>query len=254
MFMTENISFTNSQSLKLYGTLVVPDKDVKDIIIIMSHGFMADREERGIFTEAADLFRKSGFPSFRFDFSGSGQSDTTAITVSKHVDDLCCAVDRMLKKGFTSVGLLGYSLGGLYSFLAYNKRVKTIVAWAPVTDSKVPTKLKDESVQRELEDKGYTRLTNKQGKLFTIEKTYLSQRLAVNQKEMMSKITCPVLIIHGSDDTTVPVTHSHKAMDYLSDESRLWVIDQCAHDFADHHDVLLTLSQQWFVKNLKSDS
>jgi alpha/beta superfamily hydrolase len=248
--MTEPISFTNSQGLSLHGTLVTPNRPVREIII-MSHGFMADKEQGGMFTEAAEGFRKSGFSSFRFDFSGSGQSESTSLSVSKHVDDLTCALELMLTRGFNAVGLLGYSLGALYSILSYRYAVKTMVLWAPVTASKVPTKLKEESVQKELNDKGYTTFTNKQGKNFVIEKAYLTERLAINQKKILSPLTCPVMIIHGCDDKTVPVEHSYEAEQILSTESRLWVIEEADHSFQQQRDILLNLSEQWFEKHLK---
>ena len=249
--MEEQISFRNSQGLTLQGTLAALHKPSHKIII-MSHGFMADREQRGIFTEAAEAFRKRGFASFRFDFSGSGQSESTGISVSKHVDDLNCALDLMLTKGFNAVGFLGYSLGALYSLLSYRSDVvKALVLWAPVTASKVPTKLKDESVQKELNTKGYTTLTNKEGKNFVIEKAYLKERLAVNQKKILAPLTCPVLIIHGRDDKTVPIEYSYDAEQILSPESRLWVIEECDHSFHKYEDILLNLSEQWFEKHLR---
>lgn len=249
--MTEQISFANSQGVTLHGTLVTSHEQSQKIII-MSHGFMADREQRGIFTEAAKAFRKKGFASFRFDYSGSGQSESTSISVSKHVDDLNCALDLMLTNGFNSIGFLGYSLGALYSLLSYrNDVVKTLVLWAPVTASKVPTKLKEESVQKELNTKGYTTLTSKHGKNFIIEKAYLEERLAINQKKILEPLTCPVLIIHGRDDKTVPIKYSYDAEQILSPESRLWVIEECDHSFHKYEDILLNLSEQWFEKHLR---
>lgn len=251
--MNEQIIFTNSQGLKLHGNLITTEKPGQEVII-MSHGFMSNKEEKGLFSEAAEVFLRSGLASFRFDFSSSGQSESTGITVSKQADDLASAIELMINKGFTSIGLLGYSLGGLYSLLSYSESIKALVLWAPVTASKVPTKLKEESIQRELEEKGYATLTNKEGKDFTIEKVYLSERLGIKQEAIMSKVTCPVMIIHGRNDMTVPVSHSEEAMKSLPEQSQLWVLEDCEHQFKEHSDVVINLSAQWFERHLKSDS
>lgn len=243
------LEFKNSFGLRLSGVLITPERQGRRVVI-MSHGFMMDRFERGMFPQLAEALRKMGIASFLFDYTGSGQSDNTSITVAKQTDDLLSAIHFIKTLGYSKIGLLGVSLGGLYSILAYTKDVSTIVLWAPVTASKVPGKLKDPQVLKDLEQKGYTLIKNKAGRDFTIDKQYYQERLSVDQQAILSRVKCPVLILHGSKDSVVSYNHSEKALKFLPDGSRLWIIHEADHSFVTHLDLVITLSSDWLDRFL----
>ena len=215
----------------------------------MAHGFTGDKDEWGRFVKTAEEFCKNGFAVFRFDFSVSGESEGDSITVKQWVDDLKSAINFVKQKGYSNIGLLGLSLGGLCSILAYNENIKTIVLWEPVTKAKTPTKLKEE-IQAELNEKGYTIIKNKAGKKFKIPKEYLIERETINQQEILSKIRCLVLIIHGDRDDVVPVDHSREAIKYLPKESKLEVIENADHGFYEQLDKIISISLNWFKRYL----
>jgi esterase/lipase len=125
----------------------------------MAHGFTGDKSEWGRFDKTAEVLNKSGYNVLAFDFSGSGESDDDSLTVDKQVDDLNCAINYVLDKGFKRIGLLGLSLGGFVSLKVYSaeKSIKTMVLWAPVTDKKenyAEKKFNQEEL-KELKEKGY---------------------------------------------------------------------------------------------------
>lgn len=241
--------FRNSLGLRVAGVLIAPEQQ-RQGIVIMSHGFMMDRFERGIFLQLAETLKTNGIATLLFDYTGSGQSDNTSITVAKQTDDLSSAIRFVKTLGYSKIGLVGTSLGGLYSILAYTKDVLTIVLWSPVTAAKVPGKLKDSQVLKDFEQKGYTLVKNKAGRVFTVDKKYYQERLYVDQQAMLSRIKCPVLILHGSKDTTVPHSHSEKALKFLPDGSRLWIIDEADHSFTTHIELVITLSSDWLISFL----
>ena len=241
--------FKNSVGLRLSGFLIKPERQIPGIVI-MSHGFMMDRYERGQFPKMAEALKAIGIASLLFDYTGSGQSDDTLITVTRQADDLSSAIRFVKTLGYLKIGLLGVSLGGLYSILAYSTNVSTIVLWAPVTESKIPGKLKEPHVLKDFEQKGYTLIKNRAGKVFTVGKRYYQERLSVDQKAILSRIKCPSLILHGSKDTIIPLRHSEKALKYLPEGSRLWIIHEADHSFATHLELIVTLSADWFSRFL----
>lgn len=245
--MGERVVFQDSRGLRLIGVL----KPVKtDKIIIMSHGFTGDKDEEGRFVKAAGKFSKAGFAVLRFDFAGSGESDFTGTTVSGWVDDLRSAI-KFVKQRYKKIGLLGLSQGGLCSILSYDKQISTLVLWAPVTKAKTPGSLKDPKIRKELEKKGWVLIKNEAGKEFRVEKEYLTLRESINQQEILSKIKCPVLIIHGNKDDVVPSEHSKTAMNFLPKGSKLEILENAGHSLEERIDTATSLSTDWFKEHLK---
>ncbi len=243
----EEVTFYNSKGQTLSGVFNYPDSYPSNMVI-MSHGFLGDRDCSGIFIKAAEDFTKYGLGGvFRFDFGGSGKSYDTTITVSGQLDDLLSAIKHVRKKGFENLMLLGYSLGGLYSAMSYSKGIKTIVLWAPVTMAKTPTFFKDKEIQERLESNGYITLKNMDGKDHIVGKQYLKERLSIDQRMILSKIKCPVLIIHGDKDESVPVKHSIKAKAYLPEGSQLEIIKGGDHVFTNKTDTVISITLNWLL-------
>jgi len=243
----KKITFQNSRGTKLVGVLHLP-KEKTDSAIIISHGFAANKDRTRLI-KLAEALSKNGFVVLRFDFSGCGESEDREITVKNQVDDLKSAVEFMQKNGYSNIGLLGESLGALISILAYDEKIKTLVLWAPVTKSKTPSIILKEELQQELNGRGYV-IYKKDGREFKIPKEYLEERQAVNQKEILSKIKSPILIIHGDKDDTVPLEQSKEAMQFLPKESKLKIVKDGDHKLDNKMDLVIPLSVEWFKRYL----
>jgi len=245
----EKINFKNSRGLNLVGVLTKPDIDDKKNIIIISHG-SASNKDRPRLVKVSEKLCEAGFASLRYDTGGSGGSEDAPVTVANYTDDIKSAMKYIIDLGYSNLSLLGESLGGLSSILAYNKEIKSLVLWAPVTASKVPSILKDKQVEKDLENKGYF-LYRKDEKDFKFPKQYLEERTSINQEKILSKIKCPVLIIQGTNDNTIPLEDSKKALKYLSKESRLELIEGGIHSLNNKIDEIIPLTLNWFNKYLK---
>ncbi|MDO8625049.1 MAG: alpha/beta fold hydrolase [Candidatus Diapherotrites archaeon] len=247
----EHISFRNPRGLSLSGAYY-PAKSDQGILI--SHGFTSNKD-RAHFVQLAEQLNKAGFSVLRFDFSGCGESDAASITVAGEVDDLKSAMEWMRKKGHSTLGLYGSSLGGLVSLKAYSPDVKAIVLWAPVTDNKKPSTeigtIGD--IDKAYEDQGHFVLQKEDGREFRISKEYFDERAAVDQEELLAPIRCPVLILHGDADKTVPLEGSKKAIKRLSKGCELGIIAGAGHRFADNKADLkkmIARSVEWFKEYL----
>ncbi len=125
--------------------------------------------------------------------------------------------------------MIGESLGGLVSILAYHPDdIRTLILLAPVTKSKKV--LTEEKYQRQLKEYGFISY-EKDGREFKIPKEYLQERLSTDQKEILSRIKCPTLIIHGDKDNIIPLPHSKEALNFLPKGSQLKIIKDANHKF-----------------------
>ncbi|MCD4666554.1 alpha/beta hydrolase [archaeon] len=240
----EKVTFQNSRNLKLVGCFYPSDS--KNVIII-SHGFAANKDRTRLIT-AAEKFSNEGCAVLRYDAGGSGESDDSPVTIKNYYDDLKSAIKYVRDKGYENIGLLGESFGGLTSILAYDENIKSLVLWSPVIDSMVST-LYEEN-KKEIESKGFI-IYKKDGREFKIPKEYFDEKIAVNQKEILSGIKTPVLLFYGSEDDTIPFEDCENALKYLPKDSKLEVIKGAGHKLEEDIDRVINLSLGWFKKYLK---
>lgn len=241
--MEEKVIFTNSAGLKLAGVLHTPEEKTRKIVVL-SHGFTS-KKDRPKWVLAAESICEEGFGSFRFDFGGCGESEDRPLTVKGQIGDLKSAIDFVKSKGFDEIFLLGASLGALCSILNVEEQgVKGLILWAPLTDSKMPSILNDEKVKKDLESKGFTIIENR-GKKHKVPKEYFEERININQKEILSHIKFPTLIVHGDKDEIVPLEHSQKAIKLLPECSVLKVIEGGDHSLRDWKEDLVKFSLDW---------
>jgi alpha-beta hydrolase superfamily lysophospholipase len=243
------IRFKNSEGLLLAGAYYPANGKAA---VIISHGFTSNKD-RPHFVRLAEQLSDAGFAVLRFDFSGCGESDPAPITIEGELDDLRAAMEWMRQKGHSTLGLLGSSLGGLVSLQAYSPSVKTMVLWAPVTGPKDPAAEKRWIAQtmKAEETKDSFVLRKPDGREFRIGKAYVQERAKVDPKKLLSEVKCPVLIIHGDADQTVPIEGSKKAINGLPKGSKLEIVPGAGHRFADNERDLqhaLGLSVEWFKR------
>ena len=243
----DRVTFTNSREDKLAGVLHVPLKKTSSIII-MAHGFTGDKDEWGRFVKAAQAFCDAGFAVLRFDFSGSGESGSTPITIKQQVDDLKSAVRFVKAKGYSRLALLGLSLGGLCSVRAYGADIETLVLWAPVTKPRIRYYL---NKKEQIIKNGFIFVKTRAGKELKIDPVFVKESESVDQIRILSRIQCPILIIHGDQDDTIPLEDSKSAMNYLPKGSKLEIIKGANHVMEPLLDKAIELSLEWFKNYLR---
>ena len=137
--MSEKLYFENSKGDKLVGVLSNPSDDLSVPIIILCHGHSSSKDSK-TFTSIEERLNNSGIASFRFDFYGHGESEGYFgdCTISEAACDILNAIDFLKEKGYSKIGLLGSSFGGISSLIAASKTSDLIVLAlkAPVSDYK----------------------------------------------------------------------------------------------------------------------
>jgi pimeloyl-ACP methyl ester carboxylesterase len=125
-----------------------------------------------------------------------------------------------------------------------------MVLCAPVTKAKIHYWAKTQKFIDEINKKGYLSY-EKDERVFEIPKQYLDERASVNQREILTKIKCPTLIIHGSSDDAIPIENSKEAMQYLPPSSKLEILKGGHHTLNKKTDEVISLAVNWFNKYLK---
>jgi len=113
--MKKTIIKFNSAGHTLYGVFEKPEKN-NGIPILLLHGLTNSMKDCPLINEAAIAFHKNGFPTFRFDYYGSGKSEgefkekTFMILYRNTVDGFEVLTKKL---GYKKIGIWGRSLGAI---------------------------------------------------------------------------------------------------------------------------------------------
>jgi pimeloyl-ACP methyl ester carboxylesterase len=107
---------------------------------------------------------------------------------------------------------------------------------------------------REIRAKGYLTAKDRSGQDRLIGRQLLRSFEEINQRELLSGIHCPVLLIHGNDpndwEETQLLEKSKKGINLLPAGSQLEIIDGANHTFRDHLDSVIQEANRWYSKHL----
>jgi pimeloyl-ACP methyl ester carboxylesterase len=255
--MIERIEFANSRKGKLVGDhFKILLNKMTDAVIIMCHGFTSDRKSKGRFERLSKGFNESGFDALAFDFSGCGESSGEKLTMENETDDLSSAINFVKLLGYKKIALYGHSLGSLICLRAYTPEIITLVLSGALTDSM--TYDWEEFYSKEqmafLKEHGYfiQQVNSAFRRESKIDKTMLDGFEKINQVELLSRIKCPTLIIHGNNgkEENQLLERSQRGLKLLPQGSKLEVIDGSSHSQMEHYDELIKVACAWFKKNL----
>ncbi|MBI3032340.1 alpha/beta fold hydrolase [Candidatus Woesearchaeota archaeon] len=252
--MSDKVYFDTKSGHRLVGILDVPQKHTGKAVILC-HGFSSSKEGEK-YQVLASRFVKQGIAALRFDFFGHGESDGhfSRVTLTQAVDDVLSAVDFLEKLGFVDIGAVGVSFGGKAIFVAAGKsrRIKVLTLVAPAIDGKTLQKLKyGEKGIRKWKEEGKIKYDGKCGKQ-DLYYTFYEDLKHFNYVGIARHVKIPTLIIHGDEDTIVPVSHSQKLFKELDGFKQLEVIIGCNHFFerGSDREQLYDLTVNWIKKRL----
>lgn len=255
----ERVEFKNSRGVILVGDFYSASSDA---VVILSHGLGGNRHEGGRLDEAAERLNSDlGLNVLQYDFSAMGESEGEIVNSSNDIDDLESALDFTRERGMTRFALLGYSFGGYITASAYDdKNISALVLWAPVISPMpdpaayylVADGRNNPNNLEMLRELGYVerKTSNRASGSLLVGSEVFEKWSTINKKDLLSRIKCPVLIVHGSIDPRVPLQGSQDGMQYLPEGSKLKVIDGADHVFDGHVDELIQETVDWFKGRL----
>ena len=254
----EAFVFQNKRGQNLVGVMHHGQGDKPRPYLIICHGFAGTKiggSRR--FVEFARYAVKHNLSVFRFDFAGSGDSDGDLVdlTLDRELEDLQAAIDLVttidgvdLKK----IGLVGHCLGGVTVIResARNSQIYKTVAWAPFTDlSGAVLRLIGEDAFSILQEGDETEFLY-HGELMQCGPEIIKQSSELDMFKEIAQLTQPLLIIHGTEDATVPLPEVKQLVEKVQITSdkppKLQIREAAHHSFPFHQKELFDLTVKWF--------
>jgi uncharacterized protein len=232
-----------------------PDSKPKPVVIF-SHGFKGFKDW-GHFNLVAESFAKAGFVFVKFNFSHNGTTpqqpdefaDLEAFGRNNfqiELDDLGCVINFVLQEKIIAetnlnpneVFLLGHSRGGGISLLKArdDKRVKKAAVWASVNEF---GRFWTTEIMEQWKKDGVLYLPNtRTGQQLPMYYSSYEKMYADKEKygieTAVKQLQIPILIVHGTNDTTVTYSDAVEMQQWNSN-SKLLTIENGDHVFGGKH-------------------
>lgn len=257
--MERPIVFYN-QDQQINGILHSPmDYDAPCPAVAFFHGFTGTKvEPHRIFVKTARELAAIGFYVLRFDFRGSGDSegDFSEMTIGGEVSDAVKSIDVLTAMPGVDperIGILGLSMGGCVAAFVSGQdaRVKSTVMWAPLSDD--PPGRKNEILERVKNPPTPEEIALANPNL--VGKAFYEELSEISPSATLQAFTGALLVIHGSADDVVPVSHGKRYYELMCERdapTELEIIDKGDHTFntVASEQAVIAKSVEWFQRTL----
>jgi len=239
-----------SETLVGIETQPTGDKD-KFPTVTLVHGFGATKEESGMFDELAKHLADNGILSYRFDFSGRGESGGNYMdtSLSKQRDDLKSILEFVRSRPLVDtshLGIVGQSFGTPTS-ITLHPDIKSLVLMGSFGHAK--------EVMKNLFGEGYnpsgisTRVKT-DGKIVRLNPVFWKDFENHNVLKSIKQIRCPILFIHGSKDDIVPISEMEALYAAANEPKEKVIIKDADHGLEPKRGEMYRIVVNWFKRTL----
>ncbi len=223
-------SIRGSDDQPILGDTHTPDGDAAGVILL-AHGFKGYKDY-GFFPHLAEAAARHGLIAHRFNFSHSGMTNNIetferpdlfeADTWGKQVYDLQRVASAVRIGELTGGDLpqtwFGHSRGGVTTLLTAGRAFADDGAVRPsrVVSAAAPhyTVNMDDATRQLMREQGHLESpSGRTGQALRVGRAWLEEVEAdpdaFDPMRAVSSIACPILIVHGTADATVPVESAH---------------------------------------------
>ena len=207
--------------------------------ILLIHGFVGGIYDYGNFQNELQVNRR--FDVYTFTLPGHEKHIVKGVKYEEWIKEAEHQIEFLINHHYKEIYVVGHSMGGVIAahLASKYKEVKKLVLAAPAfryfyfKDGKVNIRGINDTV------KGMPILIRDEGRdkvIERIQKTPLGTmieftKLVNNLSKDLSKITCPVLIIHGLNDHVVPTEGTEYAYNNIKSKTNILVnIKDVTHD------------------------
>ncbi len=225
-------------------------------IVIFCHGYKGFKDW-GAWHLVAEAFAKAGFYFLKFNFSHNGGTISEPIdfpdleafsenNFSLEQEDLDRVISLITTENFNKkidtnkIYIIGHSRGGGTVLInaSENQKIKKVATWAGVSD--FGSRFKEDTEQfKKWKETGITYVENGRTKQQMPHKFQFYTDFKANEKRFtieraVNKLDIPQLILHGTNDETVPLSEA-KALHDWNTKSKLELIEEANHVFGASH-------------------
>ncbi|GAA2655633.1 alpha/beta fold hydrolase [Streptomyces spororaveus] len=240
------VRFRSLDGTNLVGT-VTPPVGATTGLAVLVHGAGVTREEGGFFTRLAVGLAGAGVKCLRFDLRAHGGSGGRPhdITIAGIANDIRAASDRLRQEigvdGPLHVIAASFSGGAAALHAASRPRdLERLVLLNPRLD------YRDRYVDsrpyfrgdyitaeagRDLDERGFTEMSP-----FELGRALHNEAFHLDPEVYLRGVRTPVLMVHGTKDTFVPVESSRRYLPHFAGPAELLELEGAQHGFAVHED------------------
>lgn len=256
MEIYRNIQIQGSHERPILADVFYKESSSPKPIVIFCHGFKGFKDW-GAFNWMARFFAEKRYVFVKFNFSHNGTTadrpeefaDLDAFgnnNFSKELDDLDSVISWIKQtplipegqKNLDAIYLVGHSRGGGIAILkaAFDKRIRKIVSWASVSDFAYAW---NEDRVRQWKENGVMYIENartrqKMPLYYQLYEDYIAHQKDLDIYRAADKITIPFMIVHGTEDESVPFEHA-LALKKCNQKAKLDLIPHGNHTFGVRH-------------------
>lgn len=251
--MKEKVYFKNQKGINLCGILSNPTSKKERPIIILCHGFSTSKNSH-TYVRLQEILNNHGISTFRFDFFGHGESGGSfeEITISEAVDNILSAIKFLKELGYSEIGLVGGSFGGIASIMAASRMNDLLILAlkSPISNYEEMATKPEENLE-EWKKKGYKYYISGDGKEFKLNYTFFEDSKNNNGYEAARKIKIPTLIVHGDKDESIPIEQSKKTASLIKN-CKLEIIKGADHRYSspEHFEKMLNFISKFIIESL----
>jgi pimeloyl-ACP methyl ester carboxylesterase len=280
--MIRDFIYTTSSNEKVGLTIYGFDSISENPVIICVHGFKGFKDW-GFWPYIGKYFSENGFTVVTINFSHNGIADgkdeITDIekfsnnTFSLEINELK-EIIHLLKSDFwgstknNKIGLLGHSRGGAEAILSAsdNNEVDAVTTLAAISKLDRFTKRQ----KNEWRKTGFWEVVNSRTgqvmklNLPILEDVESNKHTTLNVESALKNLNKPLLIIHGTEDLTVPIAEAELLYQWSDKNLTKFIkVEHCGHTFNIQHpftnsnkyfDIVLSEVLNFFNKNLKHNN
>ncbi|MBO0654777.1 alpha/beta fold hydrolase [Streptomyces triculaminicus] len=250
-------AFRSLDGTALAGTVTPPEGTTAGLAVLV-HGAGVTRNEGGFFTRLAAGLASSGIRCLRFDLRAHGASGgrPEQVTIAGVTNDIRAACDHVRAESGKNVPVhvIAASFSGGAAALHAGRRPHDIdrlvllnprldyreryVSSRPYFDGDYITP----EAAKALDTDGFTERSP-----FELGRALLNEVFYLDPGVFLTTVRAPVLLVHGTKDTFVPVESSRRYMSVFGGPAELMELDGAQHGFAVHEDpqYLHPQSQAW---------
>ena len=253
--MQEKVFFKNKKGLKLCGIISNPSGDMAKPMMVLCHGHSTSKLSSTI-TGLKEKLEEKNISTFSFDISGHGESEGKfeETTVSDAMNDILSAIEYVKSLGYSKIGLFGSSFGGAASILAAEKVPELFVLTlkAPVSDYKNNILVKKGAEEiKNWKESGFFEYKDEKREGSRLAYSFFEDLNSFNEYESAKNIKTPTIVVHGDNDTEVPIEQSIKLATIIPD-CKLEIIPGADHKFTNPEDFqkLVNLISEFIINKI----